>query len=74
MQEVGVRLGDWMRLNHITDGQVAAKVGCDRVSINRIRRGINPPSWPVMVAIYLFTKKEVTPSDFLHIAAKRQRA
>lgn len=58
-------LNEWMKKNKISDGEMAEILGLNRVSINRLRRGENPPSWPTMANLAEVTAGKVMPNDFL---------
>ena len=66
-----MRLDAWMKKYNVGDETLAAKTGVDRVSINRLRRGIHLPSWNTMIRIAKATKNKVRPNDFLEMAAKK---
>jgi transcriptional regulator with XRE-family HTH domain len=62
-------LNVWMIKTKTGDEALAEKIGVDRVTINRLRRGIHLPSWETMLLLSKATKKEVMPNDFLETAA-----
>lgn len=55
----------YMRLHGISDATLADKVGCNRATISRVRRGVMPPSLSLASRIADATKGAVTPNDFL---------
>lgn len=60
-----MKLMQYLTLHDLSPEVFAARVGVDRTTISRVARGVVNPSWPLMEAIYLKTKGEVTPNDFL---------
>ena len=60
-----MKLADWMAWQGELDASVAEKCGVDRVTINRIRRGVNRPSWPLIRRIREITLGEVKAEDFM---------
>lgn len=60
-----MRLSDWMRLQGLSDDQVAEKVEVDRATISRIRRGKHKPSWRVIERLHEITGGDVGADDFL---------
>jgi transcriptional regulator with XRE-family HTH domain len=63
-----MKLTAWMKKNKLDDADVAVMTGVDRVTINRLRRGIHLPSWDTMSRIAYATEKQVMPNDFLEAA------
>lgn len=59
-----MKLSDWMTLSGTTDDQMAEKCAVDRVTISRIRRSVNRPSWPLIGKIKEVTDGAVTAEDF----------
>ena len=62
---MGMKLTAWMKKNKMGDLDLAALTGVDRVTINRLRRGVHMPSWETMSRIADATKNQVMPNDFL---------
>lgn len=60
-----MHLSEWMRLNDVTDESLGALVDVDRVTISRIRRGINRPSWDLASRLKAATGGAVTADDYL---------
>jgi len=60
-----MKLSDWMAKHKINDGVLAEALGVDRVTINRLRRNENMPSWSLMASLAKHTKRKVMPNDFL---------
>lgn len=60
-----MRLSEFMAANAVSDEDLAAKAGCSRVTISRIRRGVAEPSLRLAARIKEITKGAVTPNDFL---------
>jgi DNA-binding XRE family transcriptional regulator len=60
-----MKLGQWMQTKGLTEAAFAAKVGVSQATINRIRRGVNFPAWPLAMAIAVVTEGRVKPNDFL---------
>jgi Helix-turn-helix. len=63
-----MKLAAWMAKSKTDDDELAAQVNVDRVTINRLKRGVNMPSWPLMVRLADATKRKVMPNDFLDTA------
>lgn len=63
-------LAKWMAREGLDDEQVAAGVHSHRVTINRIRRNKNKPSWELAARIKAFTNGRVRADDFLPSARK----
>lgn len=61
-----MKLADWMEKQKIDDEAFGAMVDAHRVTISRIRRGINQPSWDLAGRITEATKGKVTASDFVN--------
>lgn len=61
-----MRLSDWMSMNGVNDDQLAEKVGVDRATISRIRRGKHKPSWPLLLKLREITAGAVSAEDFVH--------
>lgn len=60
-----MQLSEWMTSNGYDDERFGAGVKADRVTINRIRRGVNKPSWDLAGRIKDFTDGAVSANDFL---------
>jgi len=60
-----MKLSDWMQTAGITDEELARRVGKDRVTISRVRRGKNFPSWELAAQLRRVTDGKVGPEDFL---------
>ena len=58
-------LASWMQREGVDDGELATKVGSHRITISRIRRRVNFPSWALAARIKAFTKGRVRADDFL---------
>lgn len=63
-----MQLSAWMKKNKMGDEALAIETGVDRVTINRLRRGIHLPSWDTMSRIADATDNQVMPNDFLNAA------
>jgi transcriptional regulator with XRE-family HTH domain len=57
-----------MKKHKVDDEELAGQTGVDRVTINRLKRGVHLPSWPTMKHIAEVTKRQVMPNDFLEIS------
>jgi transcriptional regulator with XRE-family HTH domain len=71
-----MRLSDWMSKHEVDDEELASRVGSDRSTISRIRRGKRRPSWDLAEKIKASTGNAVTPDDYLSepaATAKPQR-
>lgn len=66
-----MRLSAWMKKNKVGDEALATKTGVDRVTINRVKRGIHRPSWGLMITLAKVTNKQVRPNDFEDLAANK---
>jgi transcriptional regulator with XRE-family HTH domain len=53
-----------MDLAAVDDAELASRVGCDRSTIYRIRKGLTKPTPAVMQAIARETKGAVLPNDY----------
>jgi transcriptional regulator with XRE-family HTH domain len=60
-----MRLSDWMKEQDCNDEALGIQLGVDRVTVSRIRRGLNRPSWELAARIKLTTRGAVTADDFL---------
>lgn len=60
-----MHLSDYMARKGLSDEEVAAAIGKNRVSVSRYRRNKIRPSWRAMKRILEFTGGEVTADDFL---------
>ena len=58
-----------MILKGYRDEELADLVNVDRSTISRLRRGENPPTWPVMTRIRLISGGQVSPNDFEPVEA-----
>lgn len=65
-----MKINDWMSLKGLSDEQVGALVSVDRVTISRIRRGRNRPSWELAARFKEISEGAVTADDFLGVAAE----
>jgi transcriptional regulator with XRE-family HTH domain len=59
-----MRLSAYLELARLTDAEFAAKVGCDRSTITRIRNGTTKPTPTLMQEIARETKGAVLPNDY----------
>jgi hypothetical protein len=60
-----MKLSDWMEIQELDDERLGALVQASRVTISRIRRGLNRPSWELAGRIKKASKGAVTADDFL---------
>lgn len=60
-----MKLADYLSEHAITDGDFADRIGVDRSSVSRLRRGITRPDWPTIERIIAATNGAVTANDFL---------
>lgn len=67
------KLADWLRRNNIGDADFASRVGTDRTTISRIRRGKQRPSLDLAGRIAAATKGAITANDFVEPVAPDQR-
>jgi transcriptional regulator with XRE-family HTH domain len=59
-----MKLADYLKQHDLDDASFAAKVGCDRSTIYRIRKGETKPSDPLKEAIAKETGGLVQPNDY----------
>lgn len=64
-----MKLSEWMSWKGLTDEQLAGTVSVDRVTISRIRRGTNRPSWELAARLKEISDGAVTADDFLERAS-----
>lgn len=62
---LSMKLADYLSANSISDGDFAEKIGIDRSSVSRLRRGVTRPDWPTIERIVSETAGAVTANDFL---------
>jgi transcriptional regulator with XRE-family HTH domain len=62
-----MHLSDYMAARGLTDEQVAAQIGCSRVTVSRIRRYMVRPEWTTLLALDKFSLGAVTANDFLRL-------
>lgn len=62
-----MQLDEFMRVNRITDGAMAARVSRSRVTVNRWRRKLERPSSEAIPLIVAATNGEVTANELLGI-------
>lgn len=60
-----MKLAEWMREQSLDDDAVAAMVDADRVTVSRVRRGVNKPSWLLAARLKAASGGRVTADDFL---------
>jgi DNA-binding XRE family transcriptional regulator len=60
-----MKIADWMSLKDLTDAEMAALLGVDASTVNRVRRGETQPSWPLAAKIKNVTEGAVSADDFL---------
>jgi DNA-binding XRE family transcriptional regulator len=60
-----MKLSDWMTAQGLDDEQLGNLVQADRVTISRIRRGLNRPSWELAGRIKKASSGAVGADDFL---------
>lgn len=61
-----MKLADWMAEQEIDDAELGALVGVHRVTISRVRRGVQYPSWALARLIMIKTQGAVTADDFIN--------
>lgn len=62
-----MKLADWMALHGLTDDDLAQRLGVDRSSASRYRRGKQIPASTIMVKIAEVTEGEVRPDSFFDL-------
>jgi len=60
-----MKLSDWMKEQACNDKALGVRLGVNRATISRIRRGLNRPSWELATRIKQTTGNAVTADDFL---------
>jgi len=60
-----MKLSDWMAAKELDDEKLGHLVRADRVTISRIRRGLNRPSWDLAGRLKKISGGAVTADDFL---------
>lgn len=60
-----MRLGDWMAQEHISQDELATKLGCDRSTVTRYVGGKRRPRAGMMRRIRSVTNGAVTANDFV---------
>jgi transcriptional regulator with XRE-family HTH domain len=60
-----VLLSDWMDKVGMSDGEMAAKVGCSRSAISRYRSGERMPRPETLIKLVDATNHDVSPMDFV---------
>jgi len=60
-----MKLSDWMAAKELDDEHLGNLVQADRVTISRIRRGLNRPSWDLAGRLKNISGGAVTADDFL---------
>jgi len=58
-------LNEWMDKVGMTDGEMAAKVGCSRSAISRYRSGERMPRPETLIKLVDVTNSDVSPMDFV---------
>ena len=58
-------LSDWMDKVGMSDGEMAAKVGCSRSAISRYRSGERMPRPETLIKLVDVTNHDVSPMDFV---------
>lgn len=61
----GMKLIDYMKDKGLTDAAFGAKVGVDRATVSRWRRGVFRPDWDIIEKIEEATGGMVTAKDFV---------
>ena len=60
-------LSEFMQAHSLDDEALAAKIGRNRVTVSRYRRGLEVPSAPVIVQIVELSEGKVTANELLGI-------
>ena len=58
-------LSEWMDKVGVTDGEMAARVGCSRSAISRYRSGERMPRPDTLIKLVDATNNDVSPMDFV---------
>jgi transcriptional regulator with XRE-family HTH domain len=66
-------LQDFMKWKGLGDAKVAKGISVSRVSVTRYRNGRRRPDWEVLLRIYHWSGRIVTPNDFLVMPQDRQK-
>jgi transcriptional regulator with XRE-family HTH domain len=62
-------LDDWMKLNELSNADMAELLGVHVISVSKYRSGVTIPRRKLMRAIVNLTDGEVTASDFYELQA-----
>jgi transcriptional regulator with XRE-family HTH domain len=65
-------LDQYLLVNAVTNAEFAERIGCDRTTVSRLRRGITRPEWELVEAIVKATAGAVSPNDFLFAEHRSQ--
>lgn len=60
-----MKLDEWMKLNNVSQPEMAEMLETTIPTISRVRRGINTPSLDLAIKIVELTKNEVTLQDLV---------
>lgn len=64
-----MRLATWRKAQKMTQGELAAQLGCSQPYVSQIERAKDPivPGAAVMVEIFELTRGAVQPNDFFEL-------
>jgi DNA-binding XRE family transcriptional regulator len=65
MHHFCMKIDEWMVCRGLTDARLGEMLQVDRVTVSRIRRGQNKPSWELAARIKEVSGGAVTADDFL---------
>jgi transcriptional regulator with XRE-family HTH domain len=59
-----MHLAEYMKIRGLKDTAVANKIGIDRATVNRIRRGLQRPDWITIILLKKWSRGAITADDF----------
>lgn len=62
-----MHLSEYMQWKNLTDSQVALRIGVDRATISRIRRGKVRPDWVTIILLKKMSGGQITADDFVEL-------
>jgi hypothetical protein len=63
--EKAMHLADYMKLNELTDDDVAKAIKRTRPTVSRIRRNKGRPDWDTLIVLRKWSKGEISADDFV---------
>lgn len=62
-----MHLADYMKVNRLSDQEMALRIGCSRPTVSRLRRKLLRPEWATILKIEAETGGAVTANDFVEL-------